>query len=117
MPPPIMARGTTRAPSLNAYRGSVGKTQTATVHVTGPRGDLLSAQVHTTIDAVSDPELVERLYATEGEDASRALNVLRPEGAAAIRVCVPVVYHDPAALLLPGALPVALPVIFIGFVV
>jgi len=97
MPPPIMARGTTRAPSLNAYRGSVGKTQTATVHVTGPRGDLMVAQVHTTIDAVSDPELVERLYAAADDDAARALNVVRPEGAPAIRVPVPVVYHDPAA--------------------
>ena len=92
-----MARGTTRAPSHNAYRGSIGRTQTTMVHVTGPRGDLISAQVHTTIDAVSDPELVERLHA---EDPARALNVVRAEGNEAVRVTVPVVYHDPAAELM-----------------
>lgn len=92
-----MARGTTRAPSHNAYRGSIGRTQTTMVHVTGPRGDLISAQVHTTIDAVSDPELVERLHA---EDPARALNVVRAEGNEPVRVTVPVVYHDPAAELM-----------------
>nr|MBA3463785.1 hypothetical protein [Deltaproteobacteria bacterium] len=92
-----MARGTSRAPSQNAYRGSIGRTQTTMVHVTGPRGDLVAAQVHTTIDAVSDPELVERLHA---EDLSRALNVVKAEGGDPVRVTVPVVYHDPAAELM-----------------
>ncbi len=92
-----MARGTTRAPSHNAYRGSIGRTQTTMVHVTGPRGDLISAQVHTTIDAVSDPDLVERLHA---EDPARALNVVRAEGNEPVRVTVPVLYHDPAAELM-----------------
>ena len=95
--PPWMARGTTRSPSPNAYKGAIGKTQTTMVHVTGPRGDLVTAQVHTTIDAVSDPDLVERLYA---EDPNRALNVVRAEGGEPVRVTVPVVYHDPAAELM-----------------
>ncbi|HLL22858.1 MAG TPA: hypothetical protein VK427_12040, partial [Kofleriaceae bacterium] len=92
-----MARGTTRAPSHNAYRGQLGKTQTTTVHVAGPRGELVAAQVYTTIDAVSDPELVDRLHS---DDPSRALNTLRFEGGDVVRVPVPVVYHDPAAELL-----------------
>ncbi|MBL9019469.1 MAG: hypothetical protein JNL83_35095, partial [Myxococcales bacterium] len=53
--------------------------------------------VHTTIDAVGDPELVERLHA---EDPNRALNVVRAEGGEPVRVTVPVVYHDPAAELM-----------------
>ncbi|MBL0213005.1 MAG: hypothetical protein IPQ07_03915 [Myxococcales bacterium] len=92
-----MARGTSRAPSQNAYRGSIGRTQTTMVHVTGPRGDLIAAQVYTTIDAVSDPELVDRLHS---EDPSRALNVVHAEGNEPVRVTVPVVYHDPAAELM-----------------
>ncbi len=93
-----MARGTARAPSQNAYRGALGRTQTATVHVAGPRGDLVAAQVYTTVDAVSDPELVDRLH---GEDPARALNVIRLDGAPEpVRVAVPVLYHDPAAELL-----------------
>ncbi len=92
-----MARGTTRAPSHNAYKGSIGRTQTTMVHVTGPRGDLISAQVHTTIDAVSDPELVERLHT---DDPNRSLNVVRAEGNEPVRVTVPIVYHDPAAELM-----------------
>ena len=91
-----MARGTTRAPSHNAYRGQLGKTRTQTVHVAGPRGELIAAQVYTTIDAVNDPELVERLYS---EDAGRALNTLRLDGEV-VRVQVPLLYHDPAAELL-----------------
>jgi hypothetical protein len=86
-----MARGTqSRAPSQHAYKGSVGLTQTETVHVTSARGDLLAVNVHTTIDAVNDPELVERLYA-------ESLNTLPVDGAGTIRVDVPLVYHDPAA--------------------
>ena len=92
-----MARGTTRAASHNAYKGSIGRTQTTMVHVTGPRGDLISAQVYTTIDAVSDAELVERLHT---DDPSRALNVVRAEGNEPVRVTVPIVYHDPAAELM-----------------
>jgi hypothetical protein len=78
-----MARGTTRAPSQNAYRGQLGKTQTKVVLVAGPQGELITTQVITSIDAVSDPELVERLHA----------DTLNP-------VSVPLVYHDPAAELL-----------------
>src|SRR5512139_401877 len=92
-----MARGTTRAPSQNAYRGQLGKTQTTTVHVAGPRGELIAAQVYTTIDAVSDPELVDRLHSDE---PGRALNTLRFEGGDVVKVAVPIVYHDPAAELL-----------------
>ncbi|MDB4958747.1 MAG: Methyltransferase type 11 [Myxococcales bacterium] len=93
-----MARGAARAPSQNAYRGSIGRTQTETVHVTGPRGDLIVGTVYTTIDAVSDPELVERLHA---DDPARALNVIRVEAEPeSIRVAVPVIYHDPAAEVL-----------------
>lgn len=100
-----MARGTTRAPSQNAYRGALGRTQTATVHLAGSRGDLAggqagelaSVQVYTTIDAVSDPELVDRLHS---DDPARALNVIRVDGAEPVRVAVPVLYHDPAAELL-----------------
>jgi len=92
-----MARGIARAPSQNAYRGSFGKTQQTTVHVTGPRGELIAAQVYTTIDAVSDPELVERLH---GDDPARALNVVRFDGGELVRVAVPVLYHDPAAEVL-----------------
>jgi hypothetical protein len=89
-----MARGIARAPSQSAYRGSIGRTQTATVHVTGSRGDLIAATVYTTIDAVSDPELVERLHS---EDPGRALNVIRTDAGDTIHIAVPVVYHDPAA--------------------
>ena len=92
-----MARGTTRTPSQNAYRGALGRTQTTTVHVTGPRGDLIAAQVYTTVDAASDPELVERLST---DDPVMALNVVRAESGESIRVAVPVVYHDPVAELL-----------------
>ncbi len=86
-----MARGPqARAPSQNAYKGSVGQTQTETVHVTSGRGDLIAATVHTTIDAVNDPELVERLHGD-------SLNSLRLDGADVVRIDVPLVYHDPAA--------------------
>jgi hypothetical protein len=86
-----MARGPqARAPSQNAYKGSVGQTQTETVHVTSGRGDLIAATVHTTIDAVSDPDLVERLHGD-------SLNTLRFDGTEAVRIDVPLVYHDPAA--------------------
>lgn len=92
-----MARGTTRAPSQNAYRGQLGKTQTTTVHVAGPRGELIAAQVYTTIDAVSDPELVERLHSDE---PGRSLNTLRFDTGEVVKVAVPILYHDPAAELL-----------------
>src|SRR5688572_28488524 len=78
-----MARGTTRAPSQNAYRGQLGKTQTKVVLVAGAQGELIATQARTSIDAVTDPELVERLHAG-------TLNT----------VSVPIVYHDPAAELL-----------------
>lgn len=81
-----------RARSQHAYRGAAGQTQTKTVHVTGTRGDLVATTVHTTIDAVSDPELVERLYAG-------SLNTARLDEQAAVELAVPIVYHDPAAEL------------------
>jgi len=92
-----MARGTARAPSQNAYRGALGRTQQTLVHVTGPGGELVAAQVYTTIDAVENPELVDRLYA---EDPAQALNVVRFESGDPVRVAMPVLYHDPAAELL-----------------
>jgi len=92
-----MARGIARTPSVNAYRGSLGRTQTKTVHITGARGDLVAATVHISVDAVSDPELAERLHT---DDGSLALNVLRVDGSEAVRVPVPVLYHDPAAELM-----------------
>ena len=89
-----MARGNARTPSVNAYRGRIGRTQTQTVHITGARGDLVATSVHTSIDAVSDPELAERLHS---DDPGVALNTLRVDGSEVVRVPVPVVYHDPAA--------------------
>src|SRR5580704_9360019 len=90
--PGAMARGHARAPSQNAFRGSIGRTQTTTVHVTAPNGDLVPITVHTAIDAVSDPELAARL---QSDDPARALNVVGDH-----RVAVPIVYHDPAAELM-----------------
>jgi hypothetical protein len=92
-----MARGTTRAPSQNAYRGQLGKTQTKAVHVAGPDGELIAAQVYTTINAVSDPELVDRL---QSDEPGRALNALRFDDGEVVRLAVPILYHDPAAELL-----------------
>ena len=92
-----MARGIARAPSHNAYRGAVGKTTQTVVHVTGPDGDLIAASVFTTIDAVSDPDLVDRLHS---DDPGRALNAIRGDGGEVIRISVPVLYHDPAAELM-----------------
>jgi hypothetical protein len=83
-----MARGT-RAPSQNAYQGSLGRTRTEVVHVTGPKGELVAATVYTTIDALGDPELADRLRAD-------TLNVTKLDGGD-LRVAVPVLYHDPAA--------------------
>jgi hypothetical protein len=87
-----MARGT-RAPSQNAYRGALGRTQTTLVHVTGPKGELVAAKVYTTVDAVENPELVDRLHLDQ-------LNAVQIDGSESIRVAVPVLYHDPAAELL-----------------
>src|SRR3989442_1293663 len=92
-----MARGIARAPSQNAYRGTLGRTQQTLVHVTGPSGALIAAQVYTTIDAVEDPDLVDRLHA---DDPARALNIVRFESGDAVRIAVPVLYHDSAAELL-----------------
>jgi hypothetical protein len=85
-----MGRGTARSPSQAAYKGALGQTQTRTVHVTTAQGDLVTATVHTTIDAVTDPELVERLFAS-------SLNTIRIDDGSAHEVATPVVYHDPAA--------------------
>ena len=90
-----MARGT-RAPSHHAYRGTLGRTQTATVHVATPAGDVV-VTIYTSIDAVADPELVERLHSG---DQARALNVIADDGTPPFRVAIPVVYHDPAVELL-----------------
>jgi len=84
-----MARGSARAPTQNAYRGTIGQTQTETVHVTNPRGDLVASTVYTTIDAVNDPDLVERLY-------NGTLNTIKLDSVTS-ELAVPVVYHDPAA--------------------
>ncbi|HEV7556567.1 MAG TPA: hypothetical protein VGO00_13970 [Kofleriaceae bacterium] len=92
-----MARGIARAPSHNAYRGAIGKTTQTVVHVTGPDGDLIAASVFTTIDAVSDPDLVDRLHS---DDPGRALNAIRGDSGEMIRISVPVLYHDPAAELM-----------------
>ncbi|MEO8551473.1 MAG: hypothetical protein ABI678_15955, partial [Kofleriaceae bacterium] len=88
-----MARGHARAPSQSAYRGTIGRTQTATVHVTGPNGDLVTGTVYTTLDAVSDPELVEKLHAD-------VLNTITAPDGMALQLAVPIVYHDPAAELM-----------------
>src|ERR1041385_2745937 len=91
MPGAMAARETAaRARSQNAYKGTIGQTQSTTMHVTTSRGDLLASKVYTSIDSVSDPELVERLYAD-------TLNTLRLDGADAVSLSVPVIYHDPAA--------------------
>jgi hypothetical protein len=92
MPAVDMARGP-RARSQSAYQGSVGRTQTDDVHVTTPRGESVVATVYTTIDAVSDPELVERLHAG-------TLHAVQLEDGETLRLALPVVYHDPAAELL-----------------
>lgn len=83
-----MVRGAPRAPSQNAYRGAPARTQTSLVHVTAASGELVAAQVHVAIDALTDPDLVEKLHADQ-------LNVV--DG---VRVQVPVLYHDPAAELM-----------------
>jgi hypothetical protein len=80
-----MARETARVRSQNAYKGALGSTQTTTVHVTTARGDLVTTKVYTSIDALTDPELVEKLYAD-------TLNTFE-----SARIHVPVVFHDPAA--------------------
>src|SRR5262245_56020782 len=87
-----MARGNARAPSATAYRGAIGRTQTKVVHVTDDRGGMVAATVFTSVDAVSDPVLVERIYAN-------TLNVISVDGVAR-ELAVPVVYHDPAAELM-----------------
>ncbi len=84
-----MARGS-RAPSHNAYRGSIGQTRKRVLHVTGPNGDLIATEVYTTIDAVTDPELVERLHGDVG------VNVIRFESGETRAIATPVLYHDPA---------------------
>ena len=73
-----------------AYRGAIGRTQASTVHVTDARGALIAVQVYTSVDATSDPDLVDRLF---GE----ALNVARLDGGEPMILAVPVLYHDPAA--------------------
>src|SRR5436305_313241 len=91
-----MARGP-RAASPTAYRGALGRTTTETVHITGPRGELIAAAVHTAIDAVTDPELADRLLS---DDPTRALNIVRADTGEIFRASVPVIYHDSAAEIL-----------------
>lgn len=92
-----MARETAaRVRSQNAYKGALGSTQTTTVHVTTARGDLVATKVYTSIDALTDPELVEKLYAD-------TLNTFETA-----RVNVPVVFHDPAVEVMVLVLPSAL---------
>jgi hypothetical protein len=87
-----MAKGA-RAPSHNAYRGSIGRTRSRAIHVTAPSGDLVVATATVAIDAVADPELVTRLH-------TGTLNTLELDGGATVAIQVPIVYHDPAAELL-----------------
>jgi hypothetical protein len=87
-----MAKGA-RAPSHNAYRGSIGRTRTRAIHVTAPSGDLVVATATVSIDAVADPELVTRLH-------TGTLNSLELDGGVTVAIHVPIVYHDPAAELL-----------------
>jgi len=76
-----------------AYRGTIGRTRTTTVHVSDARGGLVAAQVTTCIDAALDPELVDQLRAG-------TLNEVVLPGGATLRVAVPVIFHDPDAELL-----------------
>lgn len=71
---------------LQVYRGAIGRTRTATVHVTDARGGLVAVQVHTSIDVATDPELADRLR-------SGTLNTVAADGPP-IRLAVPVLYHD-----------------------
>nr|HEX4313495.1 hypothetical protein [Kofleriaceae bacterium] len=87
-----MAKGA-RAPSHNAYRGSIGRTRSRAVHVTSPNGELIVYTATISIDAVADPDLVSRLHAG-------TLNVVEIDGGTTLAVPVPVIYHDPAAELL-----------------
>lgn len=76
-----------------AYGGAIGRTQTAIVHVTDPRGGLVAVEVHTSVDAASDPALADRLYVD-------TLNVAQFASGEMLPLAVPVVYHDPSAELL-----------------
>ena len=95
-------RGRERAPSHNAYRGTVGATRQSSVLVTLPGGEIVAARVFVAIDVVADPELGQRLLS---DNVERGLNVVRGADGAGVAVNVPVVYHDPGnevfALVLP----------------
>lgn len=95
-------RGRERAPSHNAYRGTVGATRQSSVLVTLPGGEIVAARVYVAVDVIADPELGQRLLS---ESADRALNVVRGNEGTAVTVNVPVIFHDPAneifALVLP----------------
>ena len=87
-----------RAPSQNAYRGAVGATRTAFIHVSlpGPRpgGEIVAHQVYVAVDVVADPDLGQRLLS---DDADHGLNVLEDGAGGLVPLSVPVIYHDPAA--------------------
>ncbi len=97
-----MARARDRAPSQHAYRGTVGATRTAFIHVSMPtRGaggrpdsEIVATEVYVAVDVVADPELGQRLLADEPE---RGLNVVADRDGRPVPLAVPVVYHDPAA--------------------
>ena len=97
-----MARARDRAPSQHAYRGTVGATRTAFIHVTmpvlgaggQPDTEIVATRVYVSVDVVADPELGQRLLA---DDPEHALNAIRDGEGRAIALSVPVVYHDPAA--------------------
>ncbi len=95
-------RGRERAPSQNAYRGTVGATRQTSVLVTLPGGEIVAARVFVAVDVVADPELGQRLLS---ENPERALNVVRGADGVAVPINVPVLYHDPGnevfALVLP----------------
>ena len=92
-----MARARDRAPSQNAYRGTVGATRTAFLHVTLPGGEIVATRVYLGVDVIADPELGQRLLA---DDPARGINVVHDGDSPPLALTVPVVYHDPAAEIL-----------------
>src|SRR5205085_6564748 len=95
-------RGRERAPSHNAYRGTVGATRQSSVLVTLPSGEIVAARVYVAVDVIADAELGQRLLS---DLPDRGLNVVRSAEGQAVTITVPVIYHDPAnevfALVLP----------------
>ncbi|MCX5745643.1 MAG: hypothetical protein NT062_24470 [Proteobacteria bacterium] len=93
-----MARG--RAPSHHAYRGALGQTRRKLVHAATDAGDLIAVEIVTAVDALTDPDLADRLH--EG-----ALNVVRI-GSRNVTLAVSVLFHDPAAEIMVLVIPDAM---------